>query len=100
MTITGPAVVRKGNYRVPIGTPLRFLLETVGAEDDLTRVFLGGPMMGQAVSSLDIPVTKGVTGVIAFTARETGNVTAQNPGEGAFLQPGGTVTITVTKPVC
>ena len=29
-----------------------------------------------------------------------GNVTAQNPGEGAFLQPGGTVTITVTKPVC
>ena len=28
-------------------------------------------MMGQAVSSLDIPVTKGTTGVIAFTRRET-----------------------------
>jgi electron transport complex protein RnfC len=77
LTVGGPGVVRKGNYRVPIGTPLRFLLEAVGCADDLTRVFLGGPMMGQAVSSLDIPVTKGVTGVIAFTARETGNVTAQ-----------------------
>ncbi|MCI0686719.1 MAG: Stk1 family PASTA domain-containing Ser/Thr kinase [Sporichthyaceae bacterium] len=29
-----------------------------------------------------------------------GNVTAQNPGEGAFLPPGQTVTITVTRPVC
>jgi electron transport complex protein RnfC len=74
ITVGGPAVIKKGNYRVPIGTPLRFVLETVGVADDITRVFLGGPMMGQAVSSLDIPVTKGTTGVIAFTERETGNV--------------------------
>lgn len=74
ITVGGPAVQRKGNYRVPIGTPLRFVLETVGVADDITRVFLGGPMMGQAVSSLDIPVTKGTTGVIAFTERETGNI--------------------------
>ncbi|MCC6669628.1 MAG: electron transport complex subunit RsxC [Planctomycetes bacterium] len=77
LTVGGPGVVRKGNYRVTIGTPLRFVLETVGTADDLTRVFLGGPMMGQAVSSLDIPVTKGTTGVIAFTARETGFVGGQ-----------------------
>lgn len=74
LTVGGPAVERKGNYRVPIGTPLRFVLETVGVHEDISRVFLGGPMMGQAVSSLDIPVTKGTTGVIAFTERETGNV--------------------------
>jgi electron transport complex protein RnfC len=74
ITVGGPAVIKKGNYRVPLGTPLRFVLETVGYADDITRVFLGGPMMGQAVSSLDIPVTKGTTGVIAFSARETGNV--------------------------
>lgn len=71
ITVGGPAVRNKGNYRVPIGTPLRFVLETVGLEDDVACVFLGGPMMGQAVSSLDIPVTKGTTGVIAFTQRET-----------------------------
>ncbi|MBM4062058.1 MAG: electron transport complex subunit RsxC [Planctomycetes bacterium] len=77
LTVGGPGIRKKGNYRVPIGTPLRFLLESVGYEPDLTRVFLGGPMMGQAVSSLDIPVTKGTTGVIGFTARETGNVAEQ-----------------------
>ena len=77
ITVGGPAVEDKGNYRVAIGTPLRFLLETVGVADDVTRVFLGGPMMGQAASSLDIPVTKGTTGVIAFTERETGHVGIQ-----------------------
>jgi electron transport complex protein RnfC len=67
VTVTGPAVVRKGNYRIPIGTPIRFVLETVGVDvERLSRVFLGGPMMGQAVSSLDIPLTKGVSGVVAF----------------------------------
>jgi electron transport complex protein RnfC len=72
ITVGGPAVRDKGNYRVPIGTSIRFVLETVGVNDDVTCVFLGGPMMGQAVSSFDIPVTKGTTGIIAFTRRETG----------------------------
>ena len=67
ITIGGPAVKRKGNYRIPIGTPLRFLLEHVGVDEArLERVFLGGPMMGAAVSSLDISITKGTSGVVAF----------------------------------
>jgi electron transport complex protein RnfC len=74
ITLGGPGIKRKGNFRITVGTPLRFVLETAGVEDDLTRVFLGGPMMGQAVSSLDIPVTKGTTGIIAFTERETGRL--------------------------
>ncbi|UCF67910.1 MAG: electron transport complex subunit RsxC, partial [Acidobacteriota bacterium] len=70
ITITGPAVERKGNYRIPIGTPLRFLLETVGVDESVNRVFLGGPMMGAAASSLDISITKGTSGVVAFTDSE------------------------------
>jgi electron transport complex protein RnfC len=70
ITITGPAVRDKGNYRIPIGTPLRFLLERVGVSADVRRVFMGGPMMGQAASSLDIAVTKGTSGVTAFTDDE------------------------------
>jgi electron transport complex protein RnfC len=67
VTVTGPAVKKKGNYRIPIGTPLRFILETVGVDEAaLERVFLGGPMMGQAVPSLDIALTKGTSGVVAF----------------------------------
>lgn len=71
VTITGPAVAKKGNYRVPIGTPLRFLLESVGVvEEEISRVFLGGPMMGAAASSLDISLTKGTSGVVAFGRHE------------------------------
>jgi electron transport complex protein RnfC len=74
ITVGGPAVKKKGNYRIPIGTTLRFILETVGTSPDLTTVVMGGPMMGAAASSLEIPITKGSTGVIAFTEKETGPV--------------------------
>ncbi|MCA9758954.1 MAG: electron transport complex subunit RsxC [Candidatus Eisenbacteria bacterium] len=70
LTATGPAISDKGNYRVPIGTPLRFLLDHVGVDANVDRVFLGGPMMGQAASSLDISTTKGTSGVVAFTTTE------------------------------
>lgn len=72
ITIGGPAIGKKGNYRIPIGTPLRFALEYAGMDDALSRVFLGGPMMGQALPSLDIPITKGTSGFIAFTEAQTG----------------------------
>jgi electron transport complex protein RnfC len=74
ITVGGPAIKKPGNYRVPIGTTLRFILETVGTEQELSSVVLGGPMMGTSASNLDIPITKGSTGVIAFTERETGRI--------------------------
>ena len=70
ITIGGPGIERKGNYRIPIGTPVRFALAETGAARNLSRVFLGGPMMGPAVSNLDIPITKGTSGVTAFTTGE------------------------------
>lgn len=79
VTLTGPAVRRKGNYRIPVGTPLRFALEQAEVCDDVSRVFLGGPMMGQALSSLDIPITKGTSGFVAFTQAETGAGRAEYP---------------------
>lgn len=71
ITIGGPAIRKKGNYRIPIGTPLRFALEYAGMDEYLSRVFIGGPMMGQALPSLDIPITKGTSGFIAFTDTQT-----------------------------
>ena len=75
ITIGGPAIQRKGNYRIPIGTTVRFALDVTGAAKNISRVFLGGPMMGPAVSNLDIPITKGTSGITAFTAAETGRAT-------------------------
>jgi electron transport complex protein RnfC len=70
VTVTGPGVARPGDYRVPIGTPLSFVLDYAGAPATARQVLLGGPMMGQAVASLDVPVTKAVSGVLVFRGEE------------------------------
>jgi len=75
ITIGGPGVGRKGNYRIPIGTTVRFALEKTDAAKNVSRVFLGGPMMGPAVSNLDIPITKGTSGITVFTTAESGTAT-------------------------
>jgi electron transport complex protein RnfC len=72
ITISGPALKQRGNFRIPIGTPARFVLEQLGVSNDLSQVFLGGPMMGNALPSLDVPITKGTSGLIAYTERESG----------------------------
>ena len=57
------------------GTTVRFALEQADAAANISRVFLGGPMMGAAVSNLDIPITKGTSGITALTTAETGKAT-------------------------
>jgi electron transport complex protein RnfC len=75
ITIGGPGVEKKGNYRIPIGTTVRYALEQCGASKDISRVFLGGPMMGPSVSNLDIPITKGTSGITAFTTAQMDEAT-------------------------
>jgi electron transport complex protein RnfC len=67
VTVSGPGVERPGNYLVPIGTPVGFVLEQTGLAADANEVILGGPMMGMTVASLDVPVTKGVSGIVVYT---------------------------------
>jgi len=70
VTIAGPGIDQPGNYLVALGTPLRFVLEQIGFEGDARQLILGGPMMGVSVASLDVPVTKGVSGVLVLTEEE------------------------------
>lgn len=70
VTITGPGVRKPGNYLVALGTPLRWALEQADCTDQVSSVILGGPMMGPAAGSLDIPITKGVTGILVLTHKE------------------------------
>lgn len=67
ITITGPAVTKKGNYLIPIGTPLRYVLDQVGVDESISEVYMGGPMMGVAVSNLDISIVKGTSGIVVFS---------------------------------
>jgi len=70
ITITGPGIKKKGNYLITVGTPLRYVLEKVGEIDRISEVYMGGPMMGVAVSNLDIPIVKGTSGIVAFSESE------------------------------
>jgi electron transport complex protein RnfC len=70
VTITGPGVKKKGNYLIPIGTPLRYVLEQVGVDEQIREVYMGGPMMGVAVSNLEISIVKGTSGIVVFTEKE------------------------------
>ena len=70
VTVTGPGVARPGDYRVPLGTPLSFVLDHAGAPAAAREVIMGGPMMGQAAASLEVPVTKGVSGIVVMRSRD------------------------------
>lgn len=67
LTIAGDGVEKPGNYLVPIGTSIRDALSFVGLKPNCKRVVLGGPMMGQSIANLDIPVTKGTGGILALS---------------------------------
>lgn len=71
VTVTGTAIGRPSNLRVPIGTPLRSVLEYCGGiKGEAARILLGGPMMGMVQKSQDIPVIKGTSGILVLTDRE------------------------------
>ncbi len=72
ITVTGPGLKRPGNYRVPIGTDLRHVIDLAGGVPaDTGKIILGGPMMGKAVVSIDAPTVKGVSGVLMLPAAES-----------------------------
>ncbi len=72
VTVSGPGVEQAANLIVPLGTPVREVLRFCGGLKETTReVIMGGPMMGMPISSLDVPILKGSSGILAFTAAET-----------------------------
>lgn len=72
VTVSGPGIPRPSNLLVPLGTPVREVLRFCGGHTDDTReVVMGGPMMGTPLASLDAPIIKTSSGVLAFTERET-----------------------------
>jgi electron transport complex protein RnfC len=72
ITVSGLAINRQANLQVKVGTVLSDLVDYLGGtKDDLLKIVSGGPMMGFAISSLDIPVTKTTSGVLFLGSQET-----------------------------
>jgi electron transport complex protein RnfC len=72
VTVTGKSLKNPSNLKVRIGTPISELVNFAGGlPDDAGKIVNGGPMMGKAVATLDVPVTKGTSGILIIPARET-----------------------------
>ncbi|MFI0429968.1 electron transport complex subunit RsxC [Mariniflexile sp. HMF6888] len=71
VTVTGKKVKNASNYWVKIGTPIKDLIDEVGGLPEGTRKIVnGGPMMGKAIKNLDVPVTKGTSGILIISEDE------------------------------
>lgn len=72
-TITGEPVVNPGNWRLRVGTSLRDVLTMVGGVKDpenVGKVIIGGPMMGMAQFTLDIPTMKNTSGLLLLDKKD------------------------------
>ena len=71
VTITGKSIENPANFIVRIGTPVSKLIDAAGGlPEDTGKIINGGPMMGKAINSLDVPVTKGTSGILIIPHKE------------------------------
>ncbi|TNF45770.1 MAG: electron transport complex subunit RsxC [Bacteroidetes bacterium] len=71
VTVTGKGVKNPSNLKVRIGTSTSELIEAAGGLPENTgKIISGGPMMGRAITSPDIPVTKGTSGILIMPETE------------------------------
>jgi Na+-translocating ferredoxin:NAD+ oxidoreductase subunit C len=71
-TVTGPGIREPKNLRVRIGTPVRALIDFCGGyATDVGKLIMGGPMMGIAISTDEVPVVKGTSGILVLDPAAT-----------------------------
>jgi electron transport complex protein RnfC len=71
VTVSGAGIRQPKNLLVPIGTSYRELIDHCGGlRAEAARVVAGGPMMGFTLGNLDVPVTKGTSGVTVLAEEE------------------------------
>ncbi len=71
-TITGPVVKTPGNWLLRIGTPVLRAIELAGGVTaEPGKLILGGPMMGFAQKSFEVPVSKNTSGILLLALGES-----------------------------
>ena len=72
VTVTGKDVAIPSNFLARIGTPVSVLIDEAGGFPENTgKIIGGGPMMGKAMINTDSPVTKGSSGFLLMTMKES-----------------------------
>ncbi len=77
-TVTGKALAHPGNFLVRMGTPMSQLIDACGGlpEGD-NKILAGGPMMGKALTSTEVPICKGTNSVTILTDADARRKEAQ-----------------------
>ncbi|MBF0384563.1 MAG: electron transport complex subunit RsxC [Candidatus Omnitrophica bacterium] len=71
VTVTGKSLKKPSNFLVRLGTTISHIISVCGGlPSDTGKIISGGPMMGKALASLDIPVTKGTSGIVIIPENE------------------------------
>lgn len=79
VTITGGAITTPKNVLVKLGTSVQELIDFCGGfKETPVKVVCGGPLMGTALFSLDIPAIKDTSGIVCLSAAETSIDQEQN----------------------
>ncbi len=72
LTVTGAGINTPKNIMAKVGTQFSYIIDEVcgGLKESAGKVIMGGPMMGTAVYSLDVPVIKGTSGILCLDQNE------------------------------
>ncbi|MDR1200842.1 MAG: electron transport complex subunit RsxC [Tannerellaceae bacterium] len=71
VTVTGKSLSNPSNLLVRLGTPIHNLISVAGGLPENTgKIIGGGPMMGKALISADVPVAKGSSGILILSHEE------------------------------
>lgn len=69
VTVSGEGIPHPRNLLVPLGTPVSMIVDYCGGLSEETKqVIMGGAMMGMPQKSLEVPVMKGTSGILAMTS--------------------------------
>ena len=71
VTLDGSAIAHPQNVIVPVGTPIKDVVAFCGGyKAEPKKLIMGGPMMGVAITSDELPILKQNNAILAFDARE------------------------------
>lgn len=70
ITVTGDAISQPANIIARIGTPVSYIINQCGGiKGKLGKIIIGGPMMGIAQYTDNVPLIKGVSGILALSEK-------------------------------
>ena len=72
LTVTGECFPKQSNVLVRVGTPLSYIVDSLGGiPENAAKAISGGPMMGKAISNMDAATLKGTSSILFLTEEQT-----------------------------